>query len=155
MPLVKQKVSVYESVPEDPPSGPPHPWLVFGLFMALTLFVTWRDWKNMRTSKWFDTILFGTVGLVGILLFLLWIATDHRAAARNMNLLWAMPLNVVFLPFYWRNRPISKTYFKGLAVLLGATLLLWPVLPQQLNVFLIPIVVALLVRATWIGFKSA
>lgn len=151
VPLVKEKISVYESVPEDPPSGPPHPWLVFGLFLALTIWITWMDRRKRRTSKWFDTIVFGGVGVIGVLLFVLWVATDHRAAARNLNLLWAMPLHVFVLPFYWKNRRWVQGYFKGIAILMVAVLLFWPFLPQQLNVFLIPVVIALAVRAWWIG----
>jgi hypothetical protein len=154
MPLVREKVLVYESVPEDPPSGPPHPWLVFGLFLVLTLFITWRDWKKRITSKWFDTVLFGTVGLIGVLLFLLWVATDHKAAARNMNLLWAMPLHVFVLPFFLKGRPIARNYFKVITLLTVALLLLWPLLPQHLNEFLIPVVVAIAVRAGWNGFRN-
>jgi hypothetical protein len=154
LPLVREKVTAYESVPEDPPSGPPHPWIVFGLFLVLTLFITWRDWKSKKTSKWFDIVLFGTVGVVGLLLFLLWVATDHKAAARNLNLLWAMPLHLVALPFYWKGHPLARTYFKAITILTVAVLLFWPLLPQQLNVFLIPVVVALAVRAGWNGFRK-
>jgi hypothetical protein len=154
VPLVKEKVSVYESVPEDPPSGPPHPWLVFGLFLALTIFITWREWKTGKTFKWFDMIVFGFVGIVGVLLFALWVATDHRAAAKNFNLLWAMPLHVFILPLYWKGKPFARTYFRAVASLCLATLLVWPILPQQLHVFLIPVVVALMVRAAWIAFRK-
>lgn len=152
-PLVKQKVSVYESTPEEPPVTFFHPWFVFSLFVVLTAMITWMNYVKRNTSRVFDTILFGTVGLVGILLTILWLATDHRAAARNMNLLWAMPLHVFILPFYWRKARFVPTYFKGIAILNVATLLLWPLLPQQLNVFLIPIIIALTVRAAWIGFS--
>jgi hypothetical protein len=153
LPLVKANVSVYESQPEEPPVTVLHPFVVFGLFLALTIFITARDIKRRRQSKWYDAIVFGVVGLVGLLLFFLWTATDHRAAARNLNILWAMPLHLVFIPLYLMSKKIATTYFKGIAILIALLLLTWSWLPQQLNVFLIPLIVALGIRAWFIGFK--
>ena len=69
-----------------------------------------------------------------------------------MNLLWAMPLHVFVLPAFWKDRRWAFTYFKVNAIILLLTLVLWAWLPQQLNVFLIPVVVALMIRAAWIGW---
>ncbi len=152
VPLVKTKIPVYEATPEDHPLSLFHPWVVFGLFLLITIAITWRDIKNARSSKWFDTVIFGIVGAVGLLLFLLWTVTDHRAAARNLNILWAMPLHLVFVPLYLAGKKIAITYFKGIAILYALLLITWAFLPQQLNVFLIPVVLALAVRAARIGF---
>ncbi|MEJ0029448.1 MAG: DUF4105 domain-containing protein [Bacteroidota bacterium] len=154
MPLVKANVPVYESEPEEIPGTLVHPFVVFGLFLALTIFITARDLKRRKQSKWFDAIVFGIVGLLGLLLFVLWTATDHRAAARNLNILWAMPLHLVFVPLYLRSKKIATTYFKGIAILTALLLLGWTWLPQQLNVFLIPVILALGIRAWFIGFKN-
>lgn len=153
VPLVKTKINAYEALPEKKSVSIFHPWTVFTLFLFVTIFITWRDIKSHKKSKWFDAILFGVVGLVGLVLFLLWTATDHRAAARNLNVLWAMPLHLVFLPLYLLSKKIAMPYFKGIAILNGLLLLTWAFLPQQLNVFLIPVVVALGVRAWKIGWK--
>jgi hypothetical protein len=152
VPLVKNKVAVYESQPEDAPRTLFHPWLVFGAFLLITIAITWRDVKRLKQSKWFDVTIFGVVGAVGLLLFILWTATDHKAAARNLNILWAMPLHLVFIPFYLKSKKIATTWFKGIAILNVLLLLTWAWLPQQLNVFLIPVVIALTVRAAFIAF---
>jgi hypothetical protein len=124
------------------------------LFLVITIAITWRDIKSHKKSKWFDAIVFGVVGAVGLLLFLLWTATDHRAAARNLNVLWAMPLHLVFVPLYLMSRKIAISYFKVIAILNGLLLLTWAFLPQQLNVFLVPVVIALSIRAACIGWQS-
>jgi Domain of unknown function (DUF4105) len=154
VPLVKTKVSVYESTPEEYPFPLFHPWIVFGLFLALTAVLTWFDIKSHKRSAWFDAILFGIVGAVGLLLVCLWFFTDHKAAARNMNILWAMPLHLVAIPFYLARKPFATTYFKGITILNLLLLLTWAFLPQQINVFLIPIVIALTIRAWKIGYRS-
>jgi len=153
LPLVKATIPVYESQPEEIPGSVLHPFVVFALFLVLTIFITIRDIKNRKLSKWFDAIAFTVVGLVGLLLFCLWTVTDHRAAARNLNILWAMPLHLVFIPLYLMSKKIATTYFKGIAILIALLLLTWSWLPQQLNVFLIPLIVALGIRAWYIGFK--
>ncbi|HMJ69921.1 MAG TPA: DUF4105 domain-containing protein [Cyclobacteriaceae bacterium] len=153
-PLVLSKVSVYESRPEDPPHSLFHPWLVFGAFLLITIAITWRDIKSHKRSRWFDVVVFGIVGLLGLLLFVLWVATDHRAAARNLNILWAMPLHLVFIPLYMKSKRSAITYFKVIAILNVLLLVNWAWLPQQLNVFLIPVVIALAVRAWRIGWRS-
>ncbi len=154
VPLVKTKVAVYESAPEEYPVSIFHPWVVFIAFLVITILVTWFGAKSHWLNAWYDSILFGVVGAIGLLLLCLWLFTDHKAAARNLNILWAMPLHLIAVPLYLMKKGIAKSYFKGITALNVLLLLTWPLLPQQLNVFLIPLVMALTVRAWRIGFRS-
>lgn len=148
-PIVKESVSVYESKPEETSFNILHPWIVFGLFLAVTIILTLRDWRRKQLTKWFDVMLFSIAGWLGLLLFILWVATDHKAAANNFNLLWAFPLHAAIGPMIFRKKypGFVKKYFFTTGIVLTATLLLWAFLPQQLNVFLIPVVAALAIRA--------
>lgn len=148
-PIVKKSIPVYESRPEETSFSIFHPWTIFGLFLVITLGITYRDWNRKQLSKWFDTTLFSVLGWLGLLLFILWVATDHKAAANNFNLLWAFPLHAVFGPMIFRSKysALIKKYFFVTGIVLVATLGLWFVLPQQLNMFLIPFVTALAIRA--------
>ncbi len=149
-PLVNETIVAYASTPEEESFSLLHPWIVLGAFLLATLALTWFDWKRKKLSRWFDVTIFFTVGLIGLLLFTLWVATDHRAAANNFNLLWAFPLHAiaVWLMFSQKRQAFVKKYFTATGIVLIATLVLWFVLPQQLNVFLIPVVMALAVRAS-------
>ncbi|HET9052771.1 MAG TPA: DUF4105 domain-containing protein, partial [Cyclobacteriaceae bacterium] len=139
-PLVKETISVYEATPEETSFAVFHPWIVFGLFLIVILMITYRDWKRKQLTKWFDVIVFSVLGWLGLLLFVLWVATDHRAAANNFNLLWAFPLHAIVAPMIFRKKYAGfvKKYFRATAFLLAATLVFWFFLPQQLNAFLIP-----------------
>lgn len=152
--LVRETVPVNEAQPEPTQRSLFHPWLVFGALLTLTLTITWIDIRRGKSSWWLDVVLFDCTGLIGWLLLLLWVATDHQAAARNMNLLWAMPLHVVAVPLLWWRPTVAQKYFKAIAVLNIIVLLTWAWLPQALNVFLIPVVLALTVRAAWIGWRA-
>lgn len=147
------KPLVKETVISDPPGEPmvfnslPHPWTVFGALLVVVIVVSFLDFKKKKPSKWLDVILLFVTGAIGCLLFILWVATDHKAAANNFNLLWAFPTNL-FAAFMIFGKPkeMVKKYY---GFLTGITLLLlitWALLPQQLNVFLIPIVIALAIR---------
>jgi len=150
-PLIVKKVITYEAQPREATFSIFHPWIVFGFILAVGMVLTLLDYRRNKLSKWFDTLLFGIVGVIGLLLLLLWVATDHKAAAINFNLLWALPSHLILLYWLWRNNKPNwvVSYFKLVALLHVATLLLWSILPQQLNVFLIPLVILLIVRS-WI-----
>lgn len=153
-PIVKQKISVYEAIPEGIPFSFFHPWIIFGIFLLITLALSYYDWKNNKLSRWFDVVVFSVVGWIGILLLLLWAATDHQAAAKNFNLLWAFPLHAIaaILLLRKKSQPWLATYFSGIGIILSATIVMWFFIPQQLNVFLIPIVIAIMTRA-WLISK--
>lgn len=148
-PIVKEKISVYESQPETVPFSLFHPWIIFGLFLLITIAISFNDWRKKKLTKWFDVVLFSIVGVLGILLLLLWVATDHQAAAKNFNLLWAIPLHAIAAILILKKQYYSflRKYFTAVGLISVATLLCWPFLPQQLNVFLVPLVVGLGVRA--------
>ena len=148
-PIVKAKISVYEARSETIPFSFFNPWIVFGLFLVVVIVISLNDWKKKRLTKWFDIVLFSIVGIIGILLLLLWVATDHQAAANNFNLLWAIPTHAVAVILLLKKQYNSflKKYFIVAGIISAATLLCWSFLPQQLNVFLVPFVVGLGIRA--------
>jgi len=139
----------YQPQPQKAPFHWLHPWIVFGIFFAFASWLTWRDWQRKKLSTWFDVTLFLTVGTIGILLFLLWTVTDHRAAANNFNLLWALPTHAVAgLLLLKKQKPkVLKNYFLFTTILTALLLGGWYLLPQALNVFLIPVVGVILIRA--------
>lgn len=148
-PLVKNKIIVYESVPEEVEGSLIHPWVAFGLFFLITAALSYFDWKRKKLSRWFDVTLFSVVGWVGVLLLFLWVATDHKAAATNFNLLWAFPLHAIAAILLLRKKShvFLVKYFTATEILLGLTCLFWFLLPQQMNLFLMPLVLSLLLRA--------
>ncbi len=101
------------------------PMMVFGVLLLLVLFFTYRDLKKGTRSRWLDVSLFIITGLVGTLIFLLWFATDHTATAKNFNLLWAVPTNLI-VSFYI-SKVVVKPWVKKYLWALVIGLLLIPV----------------------------
>lgn len=148
VPIVKQRNVVYESRYEQAPSGLPHPHYVFDAVAIIFIVISFIEWRKKKfIAQWPDILLFLSTGLIGWLLLFLWVATDHAAAANNFNILWALPTNLIAaIAFIWQPRWLGK-YFLAVAIIAVLTLLLWPVLPQDLNYSLIPIVITIAVRA--------
>ncbi len=145
--LVRSTSITYESLPEKYPINPFHPLMIFSLFLLITVFISYRDLKRKKLSTVFDTALFGILGILGIALLLLWTATNHQAAARNLNLLWALPTHIVAVFAFIRQPSWLKKYFLAVAILTALLVISWSLLPQKLNYFLIPFVMAGGVRA--------
>jgi hypothetical protein len=146
-PLVKEKRINFDPVPEQFKNTWFQPLYVFSVLAVVALLMLIYDLRRRKLSKWFDYSLFTIAGLIGLLLFLLWTATDHRAAANNMNLLWAMPLHLIAVTGMMRNKVWVRFYFQVIVVLNGVLLIAWPWLPQMLHYSLIPVTAALAFRA--------
>jgi hypothetical protein len=91
-----------------------------------------------------NSLLLYVTGFLGILLVFMWLGTEHKACAYNYNLLWALPTNTVAAFFVWKNPSWLKKYFVITAIIYTLIFFIWFVLPQQLNVSLLPIILTLL-----------
>lgn len=147
VPIVGEKKIVYAQRDEDPIKGLPHPFYVFGFFAFITLAISIRDLKKKKLTQWFDVIFFVVLGLIGVLLTYLWFFTDHKAAAKNFNLLWALPTHLLITFFLFKNYNWIKNYFLVVFIISIILLVFWKFLPQELNLSLIPIVIALALRS--------
>lgn len=147
VPLVKEKIVTYEAREENAVSSLPHPLYLSGFIAALAIALTIWDFRRRVTSRWFDVTLFGVTGLIGILLTFLWFFTNHAAAAKNFNLLWAFPFHFVAAVALFRSPKWLTKYFLFATLLAVVTLLGWPLWPQTLHYALIPLVAALGLRA--------
>ena len=124
------------------------PLVILSLVAFLMLFVTFKDNKNNKRSKWLDVILFATTGIIGLVILMLWFATDHTATANNYNLLWAFAANLLFIPSILKTRLNNRgiKYIVFLTILLSLMLLHWMTGVQSFAIGLIPILIAIGVR---------
>lgn len=124
------------------------PQLIFGLLFILVLSITIREFKVGKRVVITDFIIFLITGLLGVFLLLLWLATDHNAAAYNLNILWAFPLNFLaaFLLLGKGSKFLNKymTFMLYYSVILS---LLWFFLPQDLHNSLLFINLCVVIRS--------
>ncbi|MBR3567324.1 MAG: DUF4105 domain-containing protein [Salinivirgaceae bacterium] len=120
------------------------PMLIFGLLLIAVILMTFR--LSATALVIFDRIYFGIIGLLGLLITLLWFATDHGATVGNLNMLWASPLFLVYIFTIGRT---EKPWHKWLRIILLAgncIMILGFLLPQSFNICFYPLVAASLVR---------
>lgn len=100
-----------------------------------------------------DRIIFVLSGLLGLVLLFMWFGTDHQSFANNINLVWAMPINLLVAFGLNRPRKWLKKYLRYYSLLL--LLLMIPVLlqPGIINVGLCPLILVLSFRS-WMLSKD-
>ncbi len=154
-PLVKQSRVLLEYPKENAQQSLLNPsvvfWLLAVVFAALTLY----GFKKGKLMKGLDVALFGTVGILGVVVTFLWFFTDHSATAWNWNILWAFPGHLVLV---WGlvARPNANWISSYLLFAMGATvmtLLFWIFGLQSFSPALIPILLLLLLRANFLFYN--
>ncbi|MDG1014815.1 MAG: DUF4105 domain-containing protein [Flavobacteriaceae bacterium] len=124
------------------------PLAILSLIALLILFITFNDYKKNNRSIWLDVILFAFTGFVGLVLLLLWFATDHEATAYNYNLLWAFAINLLFIPSIIKTQLSNRgiKYIVFLVILLTLMIMHWVTGVQSFSIGLIPFLIAITTR---------
>lgn len=127
---------------------------LFFFLLLLVFYIVIGNLKSVRFEKInriLDVFLFATTGILGFILLFMWVGTDHMSFRHNVNLMWAMPLNVGAV-FFMGNRNVKfKKYFFYYSIL---TLFIIPmifIIPESINPVLYPLVVLLSYRSWIIG----
>jgi FtsH-binding integral membrane protein len=156
IPLVKKATVLYQKKEEIVQKSFFTPILFFSILALLILVVTYKDHKNQQRTKWIDFLLFFVTGLVGVVVFLLWFATDHKATANNFNVFWAFVPNlyIAFTLLKKEFKPWLSNYMILLIALLLLTVVLWVLKIQVFSIGMIPILVLLGVRYVFLYATS-
>lgn len=152
-PIIEKMQDIF--VPGQPatvPAGPVTPMAVCCALLALSLLFRFIK----KGAKIFDFILFMITGFTGLVVFLLWFFTDHTNTHGNLNIIWALPTHLIMAFFLLPQtlKPFVKTYFLVTAVIALLLLTVWAFLPQKLNPALIPLTMAIAVRAYGIANQN-
>tara|TARA_R110002124_G_scaffold174569_2_gene342224 strand:- start:2742 stop:3989 length:1248 start_codon:yes stop_codon:yes gene_type:complete len=146
-------------IPERPFVATPY-WLspvpVFWILLVFTALFTLLDFLNKADGKWLDRLLFGTVGLVGLILLPVSLLSLHEPLQPNWNLLWVLPthLFIVVGVTRWQQKLWFRYYLWAALVLHASLLAGWYFIPQQLPEPVVLLVLALVIRITYRLFQS-
>lgn len=121
----------------------------FTVFTALFLLIAALSFMHKAPAflRIFDIGFFLLLGLLGLLLFVLWIIRVDDVCRNNWNLLWALPTHLPVVFVMHRKKQWISTYFKSVFII---TLLLagtWFVIPQSFNSAIAPVLGIILVRS--------
>jgi Domain of unknown function (DUF4105) len=120
-------------------------WLLFLVTLAITIYQYFSQSGNRFV---FDKILFFIAGIAGIIIFLLWFATNHGVTEYNFNIIWAFPFLLYFAFNLKQNTKPTFFLIYGLALI--GFLISWKFLPQEINIANLPIVLTLMIRSFFV-----
>ena len=120
------------------------PIVLFALFFIVVALLSWKHlWPD-----WADRVLFSLAGVVGCFLIFMWTGTEHYCTKWNLSILWASPF---FLLIAIRMAKSPRWLLWLQLVMLVAALIItafgWP---QQINLAVIPLIIALILRTIYL-----
>ncbi|PIQ49567.1 MAG: hypothetical protein COW03_04235 [Cytophagales bacterium CG12_big_fil_rev_8_21_14_0_65_40_12] len=132
------------------------PWMIFSLLAIVVVILTYRDMAQMVRARYLDFTILLITGLVGLVVLLLWFATDHTATAKNMNVLWAFAPNLIVAFFIVRRNVPAwvRVYIRLLFILLLGMSLIWVFQVQVYSIAMLPIMLLLAVRYAYLWVKG-
>jgi len=101
------------------------PEIVFCILLLIILGISYLEWKRKKIKYGADYFLFIITGFIGFGILWLVIYSEHPSLRPNYNLLWAFPLNLIFI-FMWMKKK-WRHFLK----------LYWPLLSLELILFFI------------------
>jgi hypothetical protein len=131
--------------------------LAWGFFGLIVLWTGGQAARGRGPSGRGDALLFAAVGTVGLVLCFLWFISTYTVTTYNLNLLWAWPTHLIAARQIVR-RPTStglRYYLIATACTAGVLALGWPYWPQDLHWALLPVTLAVGIRAAWWAFATS
>lgn len=150
-PFVLAKRTLFEAKPQPQKknSRMQNPtFIMWMLFVLLLLIFIWAFRKQIKIGV-IDFFLWLIPALLGFVLVLLMLFSDHHVVKDNWNVLWANPVHIVFV---WgllrKNSPRwVKKYFRAYGFFLILFLLFMGLLPQDIPSAVIPYVLILFISS--------
>lgn len=118
-----------------------HPITILSVLLLVVFFVSRRELKKGKTYRWLDTVLMSISVLAGVFILFMWLGTDHSATNFNLNFLWMIPAQLVFL--LGRNKKSYVLLSLIYSLVIIVVMLVWP---QEIEVSFILIAWIFVVR---------
>lgn len=105
------------------------PILIFGLIFLLVGLLTLIEIKKKRYFKAFDLSLNIMAIVAGLFFLFMWLGTDHSATNYNMNILWLLPAQAIFVVSMFfdlpkRKKGVQIAFYTITAIILA--MFFWP-----------------------------
>ncbi|MFT4834785.1 MAG: hypothetical protein ACI83W_000193 [Marinoscillum sp.] len=153
VPLVSERVQVHISNGAEEENSMLTPFNFFVIMFFVVGFITNRDFKKNKRTKWIDPIVFTVAGLIGWWVVFLWFGTEHLSKD-NLNILWAIPLHIPFAYMLGikKFQKFLSYYFLVVSGWYLVLLVIYSALPQPLHMAMIPLILTMVLRGFYIHF---
>jgi hypothetical protein len=131
-------------------------WLMTAL-LALIVWITAMDLRRGRAGRsWIDVPLYVALGIAGLLVCFLAFVSLYTVTRHNVNLLWALPTNLVVAGLLMRKKrgPWTAGLLWLTAASAAAFALGWALWSQELPLATLPLAVAVAVRSAALAVRG-
>jgi hypothetical protein len=73
------------------------PIVIFSTLLLFSLLLIYVELKRKKVFHTFNIVLFSISAFAGFFLLFMWLGTDHIATNKNMNILWLLPGQLIFI----------------------------------------------------------
>ncbi|HEY9118091.1 MAG TPA: DUF4105 domain-containing protein [Roseivirga sp.] len=156
VPAIKATNKLFESDFHEERKENLSPTLFISVIALVVMIFTVQDYLTKKRSRWLDFTIFLVTGLVGLIVFLLWVATHHTTTVNNLNVLWAFAPNLIiaFLIVSKSPKPWLMVYVRFLVILLLCMTFVWIGKLQVYNTAMIPMMLMLTFRYVYLWQKG-
>lgn len=132
-----------------------NPYLLFWIVAILFIITTYIGFKKKKLFIGFDLAFFGILGLVGLVMAALWIASDIPSTKYNWNILWAFPGHLLLIPGLLSKtfKPWVKQYLLIALILADAAIVFWILGWQSFHPSLIPLMLVVILRTNYLYYN--
>ncbi len=154
-PLVKENHVILDFPRQNATMPSLNPYWLFWLVAVVFTVITYIGFKRKRLFIGFDVALFSILGILGIVIFLLWFATEHSATQWNWNILWAFPGHLILAFALLRKnlKPWVRHYLLAALILADAAVVFWILGFQSFHPSLIPILLVVILRTNYLYYN--
>ena len=149
-PLVKETKELYKQQEEKKESGffLTSPWMVFSILGVGIIVLTFLDVRHSKRTKSIDITIFLSTGIIGVIIAILWFASDHYATKLNYNILWAFPISLLFIRAITKDLYHKRLvqYLNLLSIMLFLLFFHWITGVQKYPHSILPLLIGLLIR---------
>lgn len=140
-PLVISNELILDVIPEYTEKNYITPSLIFWIVFIVALLLQMK-FSFFSRYKIIPVLYFSILGCLGWLFIFMWFFTEHLSTKWNLNILWAMPLNIPLMLFVFREKlpRIVMSYIKFYRILLIMLLIAWWLNPQTYHNAVVPLI---------------
>lgn len=125
------------------------PLFVMSLVFVVVLLLTIKECRSGKYYRWLDSVVFGLLGIAGILVAFLTFVSTHYGTSSNLHVLWVHPLLLLPAALVWvkKMRPLVSILNVINALIIVVLCAAWLWLPQVNNMAIWPMMGVSLLRS--------
>ncbi len=154
-PLVSESRVLLEFDKKEKSFGAINPYWIFWVVALVFIGITFLGFKRQKLFIGFDVVFFGILGILGSVIFFLWVYSEIPSTKWNWNLLWAFPghLLLVYGLLSKSLRPWVGKYLLFALIMADAAVVFWILGWQSFHPSLIPILLILILRTNYLYYN--